>query len=555
MDDNTLYVANEAIFADELRHRIGTGPLAGVFRRGKELVHTPRIGEDGYEAPENGDDDGPAQVVALTPSYRAAMVDARFKVRNLIKDTEESKRTGEAVYKPVPALAPQRAVERVYYNAVMKEDAPNIKNLVGVTHTPVLRKDGTVLSEPGYDPISNLLYLPNNGLEVSEIPDKPGDEDVAQAMKEIEFVIKGFPFVSEDHKANFIGAMFTPLLRPLTPPPYQFVFITAPNPSSGKGFLAEILGELHGRVMRGSFARDSEEFRKNITATLMTTTAPIIQWDNLRGVVKSADFEMLLTSADWSDRYLSRNLIVSAKNDRLWVATGNNAHLSGDLERRTLVVEIDPKMPHPETRVFDINPPRYVKENRGKLLAAMLTVARGWVVAERQVVPDRTDSYDMWRATIRDMLKWAGVEGTFGAEQNQIAVVSEEDEEWGIFLGSIHDIVGDQHFTTEDVAKLLGRDGVDHARDKFGVGEKKGEDNPFDNVNKTDPAIDPTKLPEALMEKFTKLSSDDSPRFKKSLGKALQYKVGRYVQGYKLVLEKRSDKKNPSIWSIEPPKA
>jgi hypothetical protein len=380
-DREELFINNESVFAVELRHRIGAGPLAGIFRRDKELVRTPRVGEDGYVPPDNGDDDGPAQVQALTPAYLAAMVDTRYHVQDLVLDKDETKKTGEKKYRAVEALTPQRPVERAYNAAVMGEDAPHVRNLQGVTHTPVLRRDGTVLSEPGYDPVSRLLYLPNNGLKVPPIPEFPTDEKRDQAREKILFLIKDFPFVSEDHRANFVGAIFTPLLKPLAPPPYQFLFITAPNPGSGKGFLAEILGGLHGRVMRGEMPRDAEELRKTITSVLLSTTAPIVQFDNLRGTVKSSVLEGLLTTAEWSDRHLGHNEDISVKNDRFWIATGNNAHLGGDMARRVLVAEIDPKMPNPETRTFDINPKRYVADHRGELLAAILTIARGWVVA------------------------------------------------------------------------------------------------------------------------------------------------------------------------------
>ena len=48
-----LNVSNAAIAADWLRSEIGRGELAGVFRREDYLAHTPRMGEEGYQAPED----------------------------------------------------------------------------------------------------------------------------------------------------------------------------------------------------------------------------------------------------------------------------------------------------------------------------------------------------------------------------------------------------------------------------------------------------------------------------------------------------------------------
>ena len=45
-------VTNAAVAADWLRGELGRGELSGLFLREDLLVHTPRIGEDGYIDPE-----------------------------------------------------------------------------------------------------------------------------------------------------------------------------------------------------------------------------------------------------------------------------------------------------------------------------------------------------------------------------------------------------------------------------------------------------------------------------------------------------------------------
>ena len=42
-----LNVGNPAVAAERLREEVGNGPLAGMFLRGDQLVHLPRIGEEG----------------------------------------------------------------------------------------------------------------------------------------------------------------------------------------------------------------------------------------------------------------------------------------------------------------------------------------------------------------------------------------------------------------------------------------------------------------------------------------------------------------------------
>jgi hypothetical protein len=104
-DREELFVNNESIFAAELRHRLGTGALAGVFRKANKLVRTPRVGEEGYVPPEDPrDDDGPAQVQVIDPELLAAMVDVRYNVQRLVEDKEASKEKGEPVFTNKQAL-------------------------------------------------------------------------------------------------------------------------------------------------------------------------------------------------------------------------------------------------------------------------------------------------------------------------------------------------------------------------------------------------------------------------------------------------------------------
>jgi hypothetical protein len=176
---------------------------------------------------------------------------------------------------------------------------------------------------------------------VPAIPDHPTAAQVKAAVELILQPIAEFPFVSDDDRATWTGLAFTPALRPLFPPPYQMGVITATNPGSGKTKLTKMLTTLHGGVQRGEMPRDSDELRKSITASLMDTTAPIITFDNLRGVIQSAVLESLLTTRTWTDRWLGQNKSVTAAKDRLWLATGNNAQFGGDLARRIATAALD----------------------------------------------------------------------------------------------------------------------------------------------------------------------------------------------------------------------
>jgi hypothetical protein len=525
-----LDVANPAEVAEELRRKLGTEELAGLFRRSGELVHTPRIGEDGY-IEEDGIDLGPAQVRPITAGQLAALVDVKFACGAWVPVKKGSKKK-----RWDPRLAPGAALARVHEAARINEDAPGLRELHGVTHTPMLRPDGSVLDQPGYDPSTGFLFLPDRDLDVIHVPNFLRDVDIDKARELLLTLTEEFPFVTDDDRANFYGLLFTPLLRTLVPPPYRMGIFTAPNPGSGKGFLARMIKDIHGGTMRGELPRDQEELRKAITATLVDTTAPVAIFDNLTGVVRSSVLEALLTNPEHSDRYLGASRMVTVPNDRLWLATGNNASIGGDLARRVLFVEIDPGMPDPHTRTgFKIHPPTWVPAHRGPLLAAMLTIIRGWVLQEIPPEITRSDDYMLWSGTLRSMLHWAGFPGTFGgSEAGKVAIAADPDtDEWAEFLASIHMTFGDRVFTVKELVEAL---------DDYG-----------NELLKDPVVVDPDALPGDLADKWARAGYKKKSGFSKSLGRWFMNRAGRYAHGWKVEKVQAEGTKHAHGWRVIEP--
>jgi hypothetical protein len=528
-----LDVSNKAKFAEELRPMVGCegGPLAGVFRRRGELVHTPREGEAGYIEPEGDDEDGPAQVQPLTSAQFKALVEIRFNCGQEV----ETKQTKQRVW--VKELTPGDAILSVYNGIAQSPEATeNLRPLRMVTHTPMLRPDGTVLSEPGYDKSTSALYLPAAGLDVPPIPEKPTTTQVAKAVKVFLALTDEFPFVHEDHRATWCGFAMTPLMRAILGPPYPLGIMNAPNPGSGKGFLARMIRDLHGGVLRGELPRDPEELRKAITAALLSTTAPCVQFDNLTGTVRSSVLEALFTTDTWTDRYLGFNRNVTIPNDRVWLATGNTATIGGDLSRRVLWMDIDPKMPNPHMRTgFKIHPPSYVPAHKGEILAAMLTIAAGWVQDGSPTEVNRSDDYAIWAGAMTGLLHFAKIPGTFGGEAAQGRPEANEDErEWAEWLEELHRMFGLEIFQIKDVVTKL-----DPAHVAFRP-----------HVGQT---LDAAKMPAKLTDKWARVSPNGGKTsgFAKSLGRWCLYRAGRYAEGWRI--EMVEEKASAKGWRVVPP--
>ena len=85
---------------------------------------------------------------------------------------------------------------------------------------------------------------------------------------------------------------------------------------------------------------------------MLADPAGTIIFDNLAEgtVIDSPVLARLITDRTWADRLLGKNTTAAFANDRVWTATGNNLRLGGDMRTRSVLVGLNPDMPHPEER-------------------------------------------------------------------------------------------------------------------------------------------------------------------------------------------------------------
>ncbi len=491
-----LEILSAAEMADWLQDNLGRGQLAGMLARRGEVVYTPRQGEEGYIAPSRGGDDGPSQIRTVTTATLRSRIQYRYEC---LKFDPTVKRWKPATF---PADAAALALGA-------PDEMRHLRPLNGVTHVPLIREDGTLLDIPGYDEATRLLYLPDNDLAI------PGPMPLADAVALIRRPLGDFRWSGKHDEANMIGLMLTPLLRLLTPPPYKLAAITAHQPGSGKSLLASLLRILHGGVFRAEVPEDEPEWRKQITSILDVTTGPVVQLDNVSGVLRSSTLSGLLTTSRWDDRRLGGNTMVTAVNDRLWIITGNNVALGGDLLRRTVWVTIDPGIPDPHLR-HDFTIPDltyWTAQHRGPLIRALLTLVQAWIAEGRPTEPGRADSYGRWISVVRAILAVAGIPGVFDHEESAQQTAGEDDQEWSEFLNAIHAVLGESNWT---VAKLL-----DHVN---GPGKRSSL---LDDLSNSGIPLD--ALPAALVDRITRTGTVGAVA--KSLGRWLSNRMGRWADG------------------------
>jgi hypothetical protein len=279
--------------------------------------------------------------------------------------------------------------------------------LSAVINAPTLRPDGSVLAEPGYDAATGLL-LDTCGERFPEVPDRPDREDGRAALSVLLGLIGTFPFVGGADRSVALSAILSGCARRSlrTAPLHGF---TAPAAGSGKSMLVDLAsviatGREAGVIAQG---RTEEEFEKRLGAQLLAGDQ-VIAIDNCEAPLGGEFLCRALTQPVVRARILGRSQAPELPTNACITATGNNLALVGDMTRRAVLCRLDAGWERPELRRFARNPVREARADRGRYLAAALTVLRAYHVAGRPQQPDALGSFEEWSGWVRGALLWLG---------------------------------------------------------------------------------------------------------------------------------------------------
>ncbi|MCG5531284.1 hypothetical protein LRD18_10495 [Halorhodospira halochloris] len=120
-----------------------------------------------------------------------------------------------------------------------------VPELTGIVRGPILRNDGSLLKQPGYDPHTGLLLLADHPDGWPWIPEYPSPEQINQALARLWEPFEHFPFVDSLSRSIFLAAILTAVQRPMleTAPAFGF---NAYKAGSGKSKAAKAIGWLGG---------------------------------------------------------------------------------------------------------------------------------------------------------------------------------------------------------------------------------------------------------------------------------------------------------------------
>lgn len=476
-----------------------------IFHRSRELV---RIAYD-----ETG---SPAIVAVTLPALRGILE----RCASFVMVGKKS----EQIPVPPPLTVVQDIASLLEWETILP--------VSGIVESPIIRFDGSVVTDGGYDEKTHLFYAPREGFVLPDIPKNPTPDDVKKSIELLKEIFVDFPFVDDASRINTIAALMGAVLRPIILGPVPLALIDKPQAGTGASLVAEVVGEIvTGRSASMTPApEDDAAWRKMITSSIAKGRIVAII-DNVESKLYTPSLAVVLTCTVWEDRLLGKNEMVTLPNRNVWIATGNNIQLGGDLPRRCFWVRMDAGCAKPWLeRDHPFKHPdliAWVKTSRGDILKAVMILARSWIHAKKPLPTKcpKMGGFESWRDTIGGILEHAGEHGFLGNLEQMYLEADTDTPAWEAFFEKWVDIwKEDVDITVADIEERLNKE-----QDKYQVGP---EGRLCDH------------LPDILADAFA-----GKKNFNRVIGKALSKLNQRvYTNGLKIV--KGSISHHATQWKV-----
>ncbi len=406
---------------------------------------------------------------------------------------------------------------------------PNVRRLEQVIEVPVIRPDGTVLTTPGHDAATGLLFLPN--ADFLPVPEHPTKTEARAAADRLLDLVADFPFATDAHASAWLASAISPFARYAYKGPTPAFLFDANTRSAGKSLLSDLVSAIYaGRSMaRMAQAPHEDEERKRIM-TFATSGEPLVLIDNVDREFGSGTFDSMITGEDWSDRVLGKMSGARVPLLICWYATGNNIRFNAqcDTARRCIHIRLEAKEENPEHRSnFRHKLPGHAFEHRAEYVRDVLTILRHYFDAGKPDLRLKVmGSYQAWSAVVRTSLVLLGLPDPYDTNEELTRIADTSANALADLLEGWIEVVGTKAATVQEVLRALADD-----NDRIAYGGR--EQYP--------------RLRAALAE-LLPTSHGQLPK-SKSLGMKLHHHRGRVCGGLRIVREE--DARAGAQWRVE----
>lgn len=260
---------------------------------------------------------------------------------------------------------------------------------------PLVRLDGSVCYQPGYDPATESLYV--------GAPLDAYDMSPQEALKALREPFAEFPFEREGMIDVIVALVLTIVCRQTIAGNVPLFALDASQKGAGKSLLATSVSllALGEHVAFASWPDDANELDKRLSAIALSA-APYASFDEAQVVGGGALNSLLTGNGRHSFRRLGKTERVIADWYTVLSVAANNIAIKGDTRRRTLECRLTPGV---RRRVHTLDLPTWIPENRARLLGAAISLVRPQIGRTTGPV---WPSFEQWARTIAGAIITAG---------------------------------------------------------------------------------------------------------------------------------------------------
>jgi putative DNA primase/helicase len=304
--------------------------------------------------------------------------------------------------------------------------------LKGIISTPFMRADGSLLTEPGYDPATGFVLF--NPPPLPPIPAHPTRRHAAVALNILRKLLAEFPFVGRLSRACAYAQLITSVARPAMDVAPMFITIK-PQQGTGGTYLADVTAAICLGIKAAPpivWSLNPQEIEKELNAAALMQR-PLILVDNAVGSLRSVLLGHLAERPMVDVRPLGESKLVPVHNGSLVLCNGNNLEIGSDMIRRSILIRMDANCERPQDRKFKRNPVADVLQDRGKYIATILTVLRAYHVAGYPGRLPPHPGYGAWSNTVRSALVWLGQPDPVDSLKTLATLDPETTDRLGVF--------------------------------------------------------------------------------------------------------------------------
>jgi hypothetical protein len=311
-------------------------------------------------------------------------------------------------------------------------DQPNkyLKELKGIIYSPVIFNSLRFSDspqwayEPRYSGESGLYRVMSMGTESlltvagnieDQLPDNLEHLEI-MARQAIDYlfneVLIDFAFATPADRANALIAILHFMLCNYIKAPTPIYMIEAACANSGKSTLAKVISIIangfESNMITVEDDTSNSEFSKLITSKLREKPSIFIL-DNVNFEIKSARLCSIVSEGKSSDRVLgmSKMVDIDCKGCQ-FIITANSPQMTYEVARRSIRIRLALSA---VGREFKHNIIEYVKDNRPKILQALVYIIQLWLLKESKPGSKKLNSFERWSSVMSGILEANSVAG------------------------------------------------------------------------------------------------------------------------------------------------